>query len=511
MLLWILVLAARAAAPGDLTFTEVMAEPGVVPNFRGEWFEIRNNTGATIDLAGAVVADTAGQDAGFTVSGALLVPPGGLVVFGVDADRAANGDVPVDAVYARASLPLDHQMDGLRLIIDGVEVDRVAWGAGWPTGVGTAMQASSAGDPPVLANPWANDGAGRWCAAAELAPAGWAGSPGAPNPLCPGDDADDDGDGWAEVDGDCDDADPAVHPGAVDGDGAPHGAAGDDGDCDGLLDDGLTDDDGDGWAEVDGDCDDGDPAVHPGAGEVADGRDEDCNGCVDDLDGDGDGATACPAPALRDCDPADAVDCAALAALSDAPEGACADAVDCDDGDATAFPCAPEVPYDGRDQSCDGRDACDLDGDGFRAVECPGAPAPADGRPGDCDDGDAAVRPGGDEGDAPNGKDDDCDGLVDEPWGDADGDGVPAEAGDCRDDPSVPGAREVFPGATERCDNRRDDDCDGFMDEGCPAPDAEARLGGGGACAGAPGGGAGGAAAVAGLALLVRVRRRSRR
>jgi Putative metal-binding motif/FG-GAP repeat len=52
--------------------------------------------------------------------------------------------------------------------------------------------------------------------------------------------------------------------------------SGDTGDVAGIWD---TDDDGDGWTLGDGDCDDGDPDVHPGFAEVAgNGLDEDCDG-----------------------------------------------------------------------------------------------------------------------------------------------------------------------------------------------------------------------------------------
>jgi hypothetical protein len=93
-------------------------------------------------------------------------------------------------------------------------------------------------------------------------------------PLC----CDRDGDGYFDVDcdgDDCDDDDSNTHPGAeeiVDGR---------DNDCDGLTDEGTDayDDDGDGFSENDGDCDDDDPSAHPDGTEIPDdGIDQDCDG-----------------------------------------------------------------------------------------------------------------------------------------------------------------------------------------------------------------------------------------
>lgn len=82
-----------------------------------------------------------------------------------------------------------------------------------------------------------------------------------------------------------------------------------------------------------------------------------------------------------------AIDCEVVDASADARPDADADGVrkpvDCDDGDAAVRPGAPEQLEDGIDQDCDGADAIDPDRDRD------GVP-----RPQDCDDNRAEVRPG---------------------------------------------------------------------------------------------------------------------
>ena len=111
---------------------------------------------------------------------------------------------------------------------------------------------------------------------------------------------DGDGDGYGE-DTDCDDGDASRYPGALEI------ADNVDNDCDGVIDENTVnvDDDGDGLAEVDGDCNDADGTIHPGAAEEPDYYDNNCDGTIDEgtvnFDDDGDGFSE----ALGDCNDED--------------------------------------------------------------------------------------------------------------------------------------------------------------------------------------------------------------
>ncbi len=77
---------------------------------------------------------------------------------------------------------------------------------------------------------------------------------------------------------DCDDSDPGIHP------GASESCNGRDDDCDGQIDD--IDQDGDGYRPIScggTDCDDANPNIHPGADEVCDLVDNNCDGQIDEV------------------------------------------------------------------------------------------------------------------------------------------------------------------------------------------------------------------------------------
>lgn len=96
---------------------------------------------------------------------------------------------------------------------------------------------------------------------------------------------DNDGDGFTESQGDCDDTDKFVYPGASEFEN------GKDDDCDAKIDEGTAayDDDGDGYSENLGDCNDTNAGINPGAKEACfDVTDNNCDSKVDDA-----GAVGC--------------------------------------------------------------------------------------------------------------------------------------------------------------------------------------------------------------------------
>lgn len=87
-----------------------------------------------------------------------------------------------------------------------------------------------------------------------------------------------DQDGFTEAEGDCDDRDATVYP------GAPELPDGKDNNCNGEIDEGPQhiDGDEDGFTPAQGDCDDTDPRVYPGAPPVPGIVDANCDGIADE-------------------------------------------------------------------------------------------------------------------------------------------------------------------------------------------------------------------------------------
>lgn len=304
------------------------------------------------------------------------------------------------------------------------------------------------------------------------------------------------GNGLVASSDDCNDGDPSIYAGNTETCDLK------DNDCDGSIDEGVqltyyqdADEDGfgnaakptqackapAGYVSNSTDCNDKNQDVYPGAAELCNSKDDDCDSQVDESvttavykDGDGD-SYGDPNQKLDTCT---------------APSGYVGRAGDCNDAAANINPGATEI-CNTIDDDCDGaKDENvlltfyqDIDGDGYgnssKPTEACSAPSGYVSQGGDCNDINATVAPNAAE--RCDGLDNDCDGQLDENVGvtwyqdsDQDGFGNPSATTvacaqptnyvsnnlDCNDS-----NKTVYPNATETCNNV-DDDCDGTVDEG---------------------------------------------
>jgi gliding motility-associated-like protein len=303
-------------------------------------------------------------------------------------------------------------------------------------------------------------------------------------------------DGFTTCGGDCDDTRNTVYPGATEICDEL------DNDCDLTIDEGVQltfyrDADSDGFGNNaitqlactaplgfvsnNTDCNDANATIFPGAVEICNLLDDDCDTQIDE---------GVQLTFYRDADSDGFGNAAVTTEACTAPAGYVSNSTDCDDTNASVFPGAPET-CNLLDDDCDTqidegvqltfyRDA---DGDTFgnAAVTTQACTAPAGyvSNNTDCDDTNAAIRPSASE--VCNNIDDNCNTQIDEGvqltfFRDADGDtfgnasvtvqacsapvGFVSNSTDCNDANAA-----IFPGAAEVC-NTIDDDCDTQIDEG---------------------------------------------
>ncbi len=165
--------AALAASPGEVVINEIMQNPSAVSDSAGEWFELFNPTPADIDINRWTIMDDGIDSHIIDSGGPLIIPAGGFLVLGNNADTATNGGAPVD--YEYSSFFLANSADEVVLLQGTTEIDRVEYDGGvtFPDPTGASM---------ALIDPALDNNIGEnWCTSTTLFGDGDLGTPGALN------------------------------------------------------------------------------------------------------------------------------------------------------------------------------------------------------------------------------------------------------------------------------------------------------------------------------------------
>jgi hypothetical protein len=173
----------RAPEAGEVIVTEIMQNPDVLYDNDGEWFEVHNLSGRTVDLDGCTVeSSTSNGPESFQIVGSSAIAPGGYFTLA----RSSDPKFLTDYVYGTA-MNLNNYVDYVALICadpftdEATTIDEVAYddGATFPDPTGASMSLS-----PDAYSPSDNDLGANWCESTSPFGLGDLGTPGQPNDSC---------------------------------------------------------------------------------------------------------------------------------------------------------------------------------------------------------------------------------------------------------------------------------------------------------------------------------------
>ena len=182
--------------PGDLIFTEFMVNPEVVHDHNGEWVELYNTSGRTLDLATYSFHDDNLDYWVFDAS--ILVAPGDYVVLCANPYPTQNGGVPCDGWFKRSPMgttptsglghgygvAIANNDDELTLTSPaGLNIDLFDYNDTDSDPIEAGM---SFGLDPSCLDGVCNDDINNWCVQTTIQPSmREPGTPGLPNDPCP--------------------------------------------------------------------------------------------------------------------------------------------------------------------------------------------------------------------------------------------------------------------------------------------------------------------------------------
>tara|TARA_R110001592_G_C13180897_1_gene750883 strand:+ start:3430 stop:5322 length:1893 start_codon:yes stop_codon:yes gene_type:complete len=165
-------------AVGSIIVTEIMQNPNAVGDGDGEYFEVYNTTGTSIDMQGWLIKSVTTSSKDHVIANSLVVPANGYAVLGINSDFATNGGVTIDYQYG-SNFFLGNGSDSIGLDCGSAIIDAVSWdnGATFPDPTGKSME--------LATNKYSetdNDNGANWAeAVAEISTGADLGTPGIVN------------------------------------------------------------------------------------------------------------------------------------------------------------------------------------------------------------------------------------------------------------------------------------------------------------------------------------------
>ena len=170
----------RTPVMGELYVTELMVRASAA---LGQWVEVTSLADEPLLFTGCELqVDSTTTTAAWALEAPTVIGPRGTLVLGASEVFEDNGGALVARAWGDA-LVLPEA--GAITLSCGELLDVVVWDAGWPGVSGPA--GASAALSPLRRGPAENDTEALWCRATTSYGAGDRGTPGAPNPACPGD------------------------------------------------------------------------------------------------------------------------------------------------------------------------------------------------------------------------------------------------------------------------------------------------------------------------------------
>jgi DNA/RNA endonuclease G (NUC1) len=144
-----------ALGRATVVINEIMANPDVVADNMGEYFEVYNPCSAPVNLNGWRIASGGGEASSpHTIPSNVVVPAGGYAVLAINDVSATNGGFTANYKYASNITLANNTTDWLALRdASGASVDSVSWGAA----PGDAASSPPAGASRALVSPLRNN------------------------------------------------------------------------------------------------------------------------------------------------------------------------------------------------------------------------------------------------------------------------------------------------------------------------------------------------------------------